>query len=229
MAKKLPHLITCPISNNMKIPQSVSLTTKPCDNAENNLKIINNQPLNGIKKKFGVCVKQITFEERNFAIKFIEWIHLLRFLGNEKVHFYVRYVHPDLNKVLKYLEEKEFIENLLFLEPSGIPDVFDTPEGYSNEMAMLNDCFYRNRNLYEYIVIIDPDEVIVPTNANDMDWQSMVERVLDSSSRDFDSLVFDMVIFPHLEKNQVEGIPEYHYMLQHVKVSLSFIIFAEIT
>jgi Glycosyltransferase family 92 len=101
-----------------KIPISVSLVPKPCDAAENNLKVIDNQPPNGSKKYFGVCSKQMNYQDKNFAIRLIEWIHLLRILGVEKVHAYNRFVHPDTIKVFKYFEEKDWLEIQPFLEIS---------------------------------------------------------------------------------------------------------------
>lgn len=60
-----PYLIECPLNNNEKLPISLSLTSKPCDKAENNLKIINNQPIGGVKKKFGVCSNQKNYPNRS--------------------------------------------------------------------------------------------------------------------------------------------------------------------
>lgn len=46
-----PYMITCPFEREKKLPISVSITENPCDKAENNMKIINNQPVNGVKKR----------------------------------------------------------------------------------------------------------------------------------------------------------------------------------
>lgn len=204
----------------MRIPDSFSLTTKPCNHAENNLRVIDNQPADGIKKEFGVCVKQISLRTRDSGMKFIEWVHMLRILGNEKVHFYDVCIHPNLTRVMNYLKEQNLIENFPFLESSGISySEFASDEANSNEACMITDCFYRNRNLYKYIAIIDPDEVIVPMVEKDMNWHDMMETITTKEdSKSYDSYLFDVSLFPHLKKNQIEGIPKYHYLLQH-KVS----------
>lgn len=97
----LPFLVTCPINvNNTKKPTTVSLTANPCDNAENNIKIIDNQPLNGVKKGFGVCCKSLSFSDRSYVIRFIEWVHILRILGADKITLFNQHVHPELFKIL---------------------------------------------------------------------------------------------------------------------------------
>jgi hypothetical protein len=71
--RKIAYLIECPCTTyENKLPTSVSLTAKPCDNAENNLKIINIQPVDGKMKKFGVCTKQVTYKTPDFTIRFVE-------------------------------------------------------------------------------------------------------------------------------------------------------------
>jgi hypothetical protein len=43
------------------------------------------------------------------------------------------------------------------------------------EFIELNDCFYRNLYNYEYIAIIDIDEVIVPVNG--YKWSELIEEI----------------------------------------------------
>jgi hypothetical protein len=42
------------------------------------------------------------------------------------------------------------------------------------ELIDYNDCLYRNLYNYEYIAIIDIDEVIVPVNA--YNWSELIEQ-----------------------------------------------------
>lgn len=46
---------------------------------------------------------------------------------------------------------------------------------WSQERLELNDCFYRNLHKYEYILIVDIDEVVVPINGDN--WTQMIEDV----------------------------------------------------
>jgi Glycosyltransferase family 92 len=197
------------------------LISKHCENAENRLEIIDNQPPNGVKKDFGVCMKQVTFPNRDVVVKFVEWIHLLRILGNHKVHITVRYVHPELYKIMNYLEKEGYIEVTNFLEPSGSANTVDhSMESFSLEFSVTNDCFYRVRNLYNRIIFIDIDEIPMPINPLHMSWHDMFESVKNLPKAD--NYEPRMAMFPPVLKQPFADIPSHMYMLQHVQVSLLF-------
>jgi Glycosyltransferase family 92 len=197
------------------------LTTKPCDAAENNLKIIDNQPVNGTKKRYGVCTKQTILESREYTPKFVEWVELLRILGAAKIHIVVKYVHPDMKKVLNYYEEKDIIEVIPFLEPSGIStSKMHSRQDWMLQMNTLNDCFYRVRNLYEILVIIDPDEVIVPVLESDRTWNEMLKHVNLTEKRC--SYQAQNVYYPETGAKLFPEIPKHNYMLQHVQRSVNY-------
>jgi len=50
------------------------------------------------------------------------------------------------------------------------------------EVLIYNDCLYRNMYRFKYIAILDIDEVIVPKKHKS--WSSMMEEVLEASSKD---------------------------------------------
>jgi hypothetical protein len=208
-------LISCPIDFDKNLPRSVSLTTNRCDKAANNIKIIDNQPANGVKKEFGVCVKQLTYPNRDFIIRFIEWVHILRILGAGKIHFYNRFVHHELMGIIKYFQEKNFVEMIDFLEPSEISNQYLTSFTTKvAENAVVNDCFYRTKNLYEYIAILDPDEVIMPLKDEHRSWLDL----LSVANTSYDVLMNQMIHYPNFGGRNFDNIPEYHYILQHTKV-----------
>lgn len=218
----MPYLITCPIEFTNKIPVSISLTAKTCDNAENKLQIINNQPLNGIKKSFGVCSKFLEFDNRSYVIRFIEWVLMMRILGADKITIYNRHVHPELYKIMNYFVEKGFLDFYEFLEPSGVANShFSTFQFQMLEVLQHTDCFYRTRNLYKYIAVMDTDEVIVPTEPEDYSWHDLVKR-FDLTKR-IVSFIPRNVIMPNLKKPLHAEIPDYHYILQHTQVILIYV------
>jgi hypothetical protein len=215
--RKISYLLMCVLDPLQKRPTSVSLVTNPCEIAENNLQIIDNQPPTGVKKEFGVCSKQMSFDDRSFVVRFVEWVHLLKVLGVDKIHAYNRHVHPELFKAITYFEDKGFVEIKPFLEPHGTSYELQRWPMRSIERNLLNDCFYRNKNLYKYIAIIDPDEIFMPIIETDKNWHDLMANFKDAENLDF--FFFSYVYFSHNEsiaKNN--DIPSYLYMMQHTKV-----------
>lgn len=215
-----PYLITCPLDKVHHKPTSVSISSKPCSRAENKLIIIDNQPLSGIKKKFGVCTSYITFESRDFGIRFVEWVHMLRILGADKLHIYNRFVHPDVYELLQFFEKSGFVEVLPFLEPRE----FKMGTTDTLQINMLNDCFYRNKNLYKYIVVQDTDEIILPVNEEDKNWNDLTSRILNHFKKDddFDSYSAGNFYFSNnnlSDAQPLSDVPSYFYMLQHIQRS----------
>jgi Glycosyltransferase family 92 len=216
-------LIACPVDFNGELPTSVSLTANPCDDATNNVKIINNQPIDGVKKKFGVCTKQLELENREYGAKIIEWVHMLRILGAHKVHMQVRFNHPDIVEVLNHLQEKELIVWNHYKDPEGIADTKKrTRQHRLLQMNVMNDCFYKVKDLYEFVVILDPDEVIMPVVKEDKSWQDMLSHLSDSFLNS-DAFSVANVYFPHQKLNPYKDIPSYSYMLQHVQKSVKLL------
>lgn len=213
-----PYLITCSFDKTNNNPVSVSLTSKPCGVAENKLRIIDNQPVDRVKKNFGVCMSHITFESRDFGMRFIELIHVLKILGADKIHIYNRYVHPEVFEVMKYFEDRGFIEVYPFIEPQTI--TMGTTG--TLQMNVLNDCFYRIRHLYKYIVVQDTDEVIMPSNSEDKNWNDLMTRILEHfKGSTFDSFPVANFYFPQNAKiEENKNVPEYFYMLQHIQRSI---------
>lgn len=158
---------------------------------------------------------QLTYPNRDFVIRFIEWVHFLRILGADKIHFYNRFVHPELIKVIEYLEAKGFVEMKPFLEPSELSNQYLTSLPTKLlENAMINDCFYRTKNLYKYIAVIDTDEIIMPLNEAHKSWHDLIQSV--GSSQDI--YTNRMIYYPNFEAKIFDTIPQFHYILQHVQV-----------
>ena len=52
---------------------------------------------------------------------------------------------------------------------------------WSQERLELNDCFYRNVYKYNYILIVDIDEVVLPVAG--YNWQDMLDNIQVSRSQ----------------------------------------------
>ena len=99
-----PYLLSCPLNTSSVgtppgSPDSVSLVTRPCDKANNNLRIVhNNLKDNETRETFGVCVKGIDFLG-DFSVRLVEWIELLKALGVHRIFTYQLQVHKNVSKV----------------------------------------------------------------------------------------------------------------------------------
>jgi hypothetical protein len=168
-----------------------------------------------------VCTKQLDLTDRRHGAKIIEWVHLLKILGAHKIHIQIRNFHPNLIKILNHLQSKELIEWNRYKDPN----TFTGSRLYDDQhrllqMNVINDCFYKVRNLYDYIAILDFDEVIMPVKEQDRTWQDILSH-LDRTFLHYDSISSANVYYPHHEVEIFKDIPNHHYMLLHVQRSIA--------
>lgn len=228
-----PYLIACQIPKPFKglVPASVSIVENKCDTATNNLRVLYNRPEDDKKKGFAVCVKGLDFLYDDLSVRLIEWIELLNILGADKIFFYNLQVHPNISKVLDYYEAEGKIHVTPLTLPGGQPNVPGFQHLYlskktnhkrQNELIPYNDCLYKNMYRYEFIALLDIDEVIMPKN-DDMTWHDLMRRVLPKGlkikNETYPSYNVRNVYFFdswNHEHGWKRDIPKYMHMLQHV-------------
>lgn len=227
-----PYLIACQIPKPFHgiVPASVSIVERECDTATNNLRVIYNRPPDDKKKGFAVCVKGLDFLYDDLSVRLVEWIELLNMLGADKIYFYELQVHPNISKILHHYEREGLVQVTPLTLSGGQPNVPGFQHMYltkktnhkrQNEVIPYNDCLYKNMYMYDYLALLDIDEVIMPKN--DMTWAQLMDRVVPKSKRTkndtFPSYNVRNVYF--LDEHQAEygsnkDIPRYLHMLQHV-------------
>jgi len=236
-----PYLLACqlPKTHWGKTPASVSIVEDKCDKASNNLRVTYNKPAEGEeKKKFAVCVKGLDFPEDDLSIRLTEWIEVLGALGADKIFLYNLEVHPNITKVLDYYSKKGLVDVTPISLPGYQPNLPVLQHMYlksklnnkrQNELIPYNDCLYRNLYRYDYIALLDIDEVITPIKHNN--WADMMEEVIQASlkvknetraSWNFRNVYFmDEMLDAH-EHQHFKDIPEYLHMMQHVYRSANY-------
>lgn len=227
-----PYLIACKIPKPFHgiVPASVSIVERECDTATNNLRVIYNRPPDDKKKGFAVCVKGLDFLYDDLSVRLVEWIELLNILGADKIYFYELQVHPNISKILQHYEREGLVQVTPLTLSGGQPNVPGFQHMYltkktnhkrQNEIIPYNDCLYKNMYMYEYLALLDIDEVIMPKH--DRTWAELMDRVVPKSNRSrndtFPSYNVRNVYF--LDEHQNEhgyhkDIPRYLHMLQHV-------------
>lgn len=224
-----PHLIGCRNPIPSRVPLSVSLVEKKCDNATNHLRVINNYPKNKKKKPFAVCAKDLDFMDDQTTM-ITEWIEILSLVGADKIFIYVIKIHPNMMKALKFYEMLGKVKVEMITEPKGLPNrAKSLTQWLQNELISLNDCLYKHMNEYEFLVPLDIDEIILPTKNEDKTWMDLMKRaVVKTKTRQdesFSAYVVHNVFF--LFDNNHEGefqpnIPKNMTFLQHIYRAANF-------
>eukprot|EP00095_Tigriopus_kingsejongensis_P007169 snap_masked-scaffold211_size255937-processed-gene-1.13 protein:Tk07169 transcript:snap_masked-scaffold211_size255937-processed-gene-1.13-mRNA-1 annotation:"PREDICTED: uncharacterized protein LOC103506484" len=237
-----PYMLACqiPSSHWKEVPVSVSVVENVCDKATNNLRVIYNQLEPGEKKKqFAVCVKGLDFPTDDLSVRLIEWIELLNTLGADKIFLYNLEVHPNVTKVLEHYVKEGKVDLTPISLPGYQPNMQILQHLYlksklnnkrQNELIPYNDCLYRNIYRYEYVALLDIDEVILPLKHRD--WSGMMEAVQAASlkvknesraSFNFRNVYFmDEMLNAHRPQGLYKDIPPYLHMMQHVYRSANY-------
>ncbi len=233
-----PYLLACqlPSTHWNLTPMSVSVVEHECDTATNNLRVIYNVLQPGEKKKkFGVCVKGLDFPDYDMSVRLSEWIETLSALGAEKVFLYKLDVHPNVTKVLEYYHDVGKVSLTPLTLPGYMPNMRGLQHLYlknmlnfkrQNEIIPYNDCLYRNMYRYEYLALLDIDEVIMPKKAKN--WKDMMEQEVIPASFKVKNVTrasynFRNVYFmDSMLKEPFKDIPQYMHMMQHVYRSVKY-------
>jgi len=236
-----PYLMACQLPKNYwnEVPASVSVVEHQCDNATTNLRVVYNKlEADEPKKGFAVCVKGLDFPDDDLSVRLVEWLELLNSLGADKIFLYNLEVHPNVTKVLDYYQKQGLVD----VTPLSLPGYQPTLPGLQhmylkskvnnkrqNELIPYNDCLYRNMYRYEYIALLDIDEVIMPLNHQN--WSQLMEAVIVESlkvknesraSYNFRNVYFMDEMLESHEHGHFKDIPPYLHMLQHVYRSANY-------
>lgn len=244
-----PYLISCRLPAEMRdtVPAAVSLVENKCDLATNNLRVIYNKPINSDnRQQFAVCVKGLDFLYDDLSVRLVEWIELLSILGANKIYFYDLQIHPNIRKVLEYYEQRGQVEVTKISLPAGKPNFPGLQHLYlkdritqkrQHEIIPYNDCLYKNMYRYEYITLLDIDEVIMP-KGNLSGWSQLMS-VLEKKAAVVASKDGELKSYPSFDfrnsyfldrfyrKGPVpaqynEDIPQFLHMLRHTSRGQNF-------
>ncbi|CAB3387603.1 Hypothetical predicted protein [Cloeon dipterum] len=208
-----PYMLTCKLPANGEIPKSVSIVADRCDNATNNLKVIYNQlPREEKKKGFAVCAKTLFFENRDLPTRLVQWIEMLRILGASNISFYTFQVGEVVKRVLNYYQGTGFAISFPITMPGSIVNVPELLKIYlrkhqrereAQQLIHYNDCLYRNMDLYDYIVPLDVEELIVPVSTNS--WHELFALKTHSDASNKSSAFLTKNVLYHFEEKNASN------------------------
>lgn len=192
-----PYVMTCKVPRikglpKNLVPSSVTIVENKCEKFTNNLKVINNRPVR--RERFAVCVKGLDFLYEDLSVRLVEWLELLRLLGASKVFLYDLEVHPNITKVLNYYKNDGLVEVTPITLPGDQPNLPGFRHLYlkkklthkrQNELVPYNDCLYRNLYSYDYIALLDIDEIIMPLKHRTWDEMMLEVENISQSEKNY--------------------------------------------
>ena len=181
------------------------------------------------RKPLAVCVKAAWGRLDPFRL--VEWIETNRKLGVDKFVIYDSTVTGAAVRILEYYSEQGIVELISFTYVLNMATLmmkdpmksqlqnedYVLEQGY---LVSINDCYYRLRDRYHFILLVDIDELLVPTNDDSL---ISLTRRLKANVPEASAYIFPVAWhfeeFGESTKGDV-AIPEYMYMQRHLKRTL---------
>ena len=157
-------------------PNAVSLVDTKCINTSNLMAVRSAHLVP--RRNFSVCTAPLNYGY-NHAHELVEWIELNRILGAEFFTFYNYTSGPAVDSVLNFYRKRGVVEVIPWRLPMG-DDTWpkrNTPDEIHNfgQLASSNDCLRRNREITDYLAVIDLDEFIIPRGEGVKTWADMMK------------------------------------------------------
>ncbi|OCT67013.1 hypothetical protein XELAEV_18038295mg [Xenopus laevis] len=185
---------------------------------------IKNRNPQPITSNFTVCISTM-FGNYSNVLQFIQSMEMYKILGAQKVTIYKNSCSSLMETVLQYYDVEGIVDVVewpidSYLNVSNKWHYSMDPKdiGYYGQVAALNDCLYRNMYSSKFVVLIDPDEIILPVKYKD--WRTMMEA-LEADHPQAGVFLFENNVFPktvsnpNLEVKTWESIPGVN-ILQHI-------------
>ena len=172
-------------------PCAVSLVDTKCINASNAMAVRSAHLVP--RRNFSVCTTPLNYGY-NRAHELVEWIELNRILGAEFFTFYNYTSGPAVDAVLNFYRKRGVVEVIPWRLPMGV-DTWpkrNTPVEihYFGQLASSNDCLRRNREITNYLAVIDLDEFIIPRGEGVKTWTDMMKGLPNNGAYFFCNTFF---------------------------------------
>ncbi|RXG56658.1 hypothetical protein Avbf_06873, partial [Armadillidium vulgare] len=126
----------------------------------------------------GICGKALFYYNNDFSYRLIEWIEVLRNLGISKIFLYKSKCHKNIQKVFDFYEKEGIVKVITFHYPPPIVQegtfirlMFcrlwsrnEKIEFWSVQNIYINDCLLRNKDDFDYLGVMDSDEIPIMKN-----------------------------------------------------------------
>ncbi len=143
-------------------------------------------PASPSSHNFVVCVKALDFLS-DISERLVEWLELQRVLGATKIVFYLFEIHNTTKKVLDYYQKEGFVDVRPFSLPGQLPNEPEERRQFLQdnlwqkrrmELIPYNDCLYSSLKEYNYAVLLDIDEALIPIQHDN--WSQLLDAIFKS-------------------------------------------------
>ncbi|RXG55318.1 hypothetical protein Avbf_19113, partial [Armadillidium vulgare] len=116
----------------------------------------------------GICGKGLHYYNNDYSPRLIEWVEILKILGVSKIFLYKIKCHKNVEKVLDFYEKEGIVKVITFRFPPPIVQEGTfirlwaktvKKEYRSVQNIYLNDCLLRNKDDFDYLGVMDSDEI----------------------------------------------------------------------
>ena len=108
----------------------------------------------------------------------LEWVNWYLMLGVDRIIIYLADMSPAIPEAVGPYVESGVVELRLWQPPELRPDVLS-----SQQVALINDCLYRGKDSFDWMMSVDLDEYLIPAR------DSSMKAILGSQEDDVGSLL----------------------------------------
>lgn len=169
------YIFTCPIFKD-QVPKAIAFVAHPGDIVASCMPVeVPEKPKK--KEDLAVCV-QVAFEKLD-SYRVVEWLELLWLLGVRLVGIHNLSLDDMSIGILDQYVKDGFVE----LRKTNY--IADGPQQHLlHGSPVINDCIYRNMHKFNYIMVIDFDEFIMPRN------ETTIPQLIDRLKVDYSKMQF---------------------------------------
>ena len=129
--------------------------------------------------KFSVCLASPMRLNYSEPGELVDWVEVHKLFGVTKYNMYVHDIADNVKPFLQYYGAKGEMTTLQWKLPPEIKDPRESVKAFG-QLAMINDCLYRNMYQSRYLVYLDLDEMMVPRGTS----KTLEEALVTTSCQD---------------------------------------------
>ncbi|XP_063383935.1 uncharacterized protein LOC134670174 [Cydia fagiglandana] len=167
-----PLLLSCPLTEVLNGPSTVSIVTQPCHDPTNAFALKSYSRDFKYKRTFTICVKDMKFEN-DVSQNLVEWIETNKILGVDMIDMYIDSITKECENILFYYRDLGYVR--LFHVPIKHKIERSLWQRRRDHIITYNDCLYRNLRESEYIIPLDVDEIVLPKEV--FTWPELLSRL----------------------------------------------------